>query len=207
MNPSAGPQPVIGLLGAPGSGKSLVAQQLATLGCAVIDADRLAKQALDEPQVRDELERWWGPSVLDPAGRVNPKTVAAIVFNDADELRRLEALVHPRVDARRAELCQCYQLDPAVRAVVQDIPLLLEKRLDSGCDVLVYVDAPKAVRLERVERERGWSAADLERREKKQMPLDTKRDRADYVVDNSVAKSVCLDQVRRILSQILHERP
>ena len=97
--------------------------------------------------------------------------------------------------------------DPAVRAIVQDIPLLLEKRLDSGCDVLVYVDAPKTVRLERVERERGWSAADLERREKKQMPLDTKRDRAHYVVDNSVGKSVCLDQVRRILSQILHERP
>ena len=204
MNGSAKHKPVIGLLGAPGSGKSLVARQLQQLGCAVIDADLLARQVLDEPAVRDQIVAWWGDGMVDAAGNVNRQAVGAIVFEHPAELAKLEALTHPRVHARRDQLRQQYQADPSIKAIVEDCPLLLEKQLEGVCDVLVYVDAPWEVRLARVQRTRGWDEAELRRREKNQWPLDTKRSRADYVVSNHATESETLTQVRRVLSQILH---
>lgn len=195
-------KPIIGLLGAPGSGKSLIARQFQQLGCAVIDADQLAREALNEPSVREQLRQWWGDQVVDEAGRVNRSAVGAIVFEDQTQLRRLEALTHPRVNARRQALRGQYQADPNVRAIVEDCPLLLEKQLTEGVDVLVYVDAPFEVRLQRVQQQRGWTAEELRRRENLQWPLDIKKNRADYVVTNHADEAESFDQVRRVLSQI-----
>ncbi|MEX0885647.1 MAG: dephospho-CoA kinase [Phycisphaeraceae bacterium] len=199
-------KPVIGLLGAPGSGKSLVARQFASLGCAVIDADAIAHAVLDEEPVKRALRDWLGPDVVGEAGRVDRRRVGARVFGDGEALARLEGLVHPRVGARRAELRAAYAADAGVRAIVEDSPLLIEKGLDAHCDVLVYVDAPRAVRAARVGASRGWSEADLDRREKNQASLDMKRSRADYVIDNSADEAGAQAQVRRVLWQILHER-
>src|SRR5690606_18451472 len=124
-----GSKPILGLLGAPGSGKSFVARQFEKLGCAVIDADALAKAALDEPAVRDQLVAWWGENILKPDGRVHRSALGRIVFNDRAELAKLEGLVHPIVAERRATLRAQHQADPAVRAIVEDVPLLLEKGL------------------------------------------------------------------------------
>lgn len=200
------PKPVIGILGGIGSGKSLVARQLASLGCGVIEADALAKAELDAPAVREELVRWWGPAVLDALGRVDRKAVGAIVFQQPEQLARLEALVHPRVHAQRAVLRQRYHADPAVRAIVEDMPLLLEKGFEDQCDVLVFVEASPATRLARVMRSRGWDQAELDRRQKSQLPLDTKARQADYVIDNNGGEAECFAQVRQMLSQILHQK-
>lgn len=205
MNTLSTSKPVIGLLGAPGSGKSLVARQMASLGCGVIDADRIAKEVLDEPVVREQLARWWGAGILTDEGRVDRSAVAGIVFHDPAELRRLESMIHPKVARRRATLREAMQADPSVRAIVEDVPLLLEKNLETDCDVLVFVDVPPAVRLQRVKQARGWSQEDLSAREKSQLPLDIKRSRADYVLDNSADESETLIQVRRVLSQIFQE--
>lgn len=205
-NTAGGPvrrKPIIGLLGAPGSGKSFVARTFAEQGAGVIDADRLARQALEEPAVREALRQWWGDAVFDAAGRVDRQAVGARVFEDAAALRRLESVVHPRVKAGRAALRDRYAVDRSVVAIVEDSPLLLEQGLDRECDVLVFVDAPRAVREQRVGETRGWSSAELARREKNQAPLDIKRDRADYVVNNSVERQLAHEQARRVLSQIL----
>ena len=77
--------------------------------------------------------------------------------------------------------------------------MLLERGLEGGCDALVLVETPAAVRQDRVARGRGWDAAELARREKSQLPLDTKRRRADYVVDGTADTSAMLDACRRIL--------
>ncbi|HEX7010738.1 MAG TPA: dephospho-CoA kinase [Phycisphaeraceae bacterium] len=199
-------KPIIGLIGAPGSGKSLVARQLAQLGCAVIDADALARDVLEEPQVIQQIADWWGPQVLDASGRVDRQALGRVVFNNRAELDRLEGLVHPRVHARRRQLRAQYEADPHVRAIVEDCPLLLEKELADDCDVLIYIDAPEAVRLGRVRAQRGWTARELQEREKNQWPLDMKRQRADYVIDNSASEAETFDQVRRVLSLILHGR-
>ena len=199
-------KPVIGLLGGVGSGKTLVAGQLESLGCAVIDADALAREVLARPAVIEQLYGWWGranPGVLDQAGQVDRRAVGRMVFAEKAQLERLEGLVHPLVQARRVELMRDYQARAGVLAVVEDCPLLLEKQLDGGCDVLIYVDVPRQMRLKRLQRTRDWTEADLARREKNQLPLDIKRSRADYVLDNSADQGHCFEQVRRVFSQIL----
>ncbi len=197
------PIPILGLLGAPGAGKSLVARQMASLGCVVIDADALAKQVLDEPDVSRQLADWWGSQVVLPDGRVDRAEVSQIVFSDRQALKRLESLIHPRVYARRQVLHeQALSSSPVVRAIVEDCPLLLETGLDEQCDVLVFVDASRATRLARVREERGWTPEDMDRREKNQTPLDIKRRRADYIVSNDAGEAQCLEETRRVLSQI-----
>lgn len=198
--------PTLGLLGAPGAGKSHVARVFAGLGAAVIDADALARVVLDDPEVAQELAAWWGPSVLTDQGRVDRAAVGRRVFGDAAAAvasrKRLEALIHPRVNAARAAARARHLADPAVSAVIEDCPLLLEEGLEGGCDALVYVDTPWAVRLERVSAARGWDADELARREKSQIPLDIKRRRADYVVQGTAARPAVHQACRRILVQL-----
>ena len=197
-----GPKPVVGLMGGIGSGKSTVARQLAALGCAVIDADDLARQALNDPAVKAELAQQWGGAVLQADGSVNRREIARLVFADADKLALLESLTHPRVHEQRQALRARFNADPSVRAIVEDCPLLLEKGIDRQCDVLVFVRASAEARAGRVAA-RGWSAEELARRERNQWPLDNKAQRADYVVENNAGEAECLDQVRRVLNTIL----
>lgn len=199
-------KPVIGLLGAPGSGKSMVARQMKELGAAVIDADAIAQAQLDIPEIRDQIVAWWGRSMLNPDGRIDRAAVARIVFDDPEKLDRLEALIHPRVRVERDRLRSEYQRDPSVKAIVEDVALLLESGSADGCDVLVFVDADRSERLARVRRSRGWSDADLAAREKNQWPLDRKRARADYVIRNDRGEAECFTQVRQVLSRVIHER-
>jgi dephospho-CoA kinase len=135
--PVAAGKPVIGLTGGIGSGKSLVASQLAALGCAVIDADEIAAQALEDPHVVREVLEKWGEAVRGPDGRIDRQALARIVFDDPDELARLEELIHPMVHRSRAALHRRYQRDPLVRAIVEDCPLLMEKGLDADCDAVL----------------------------------------------------------------------
>ncbi len=198
-------KPVIGLIGGIGSGKSLVAGQLADMGCAVIDADVLAREALERDDVRRTLTQWWGQGVLASGGGVNRAAVAKIVFDAPAALERLEGLIHPMVHERRRLLRQGYQDDPAVVAIVEDCPLLVETGLDAECDVLIFVRASQAVRQRRVAEHRGWSPQELARREKRQMPLDKKAALADYFIDNDAGPGQCLAQTRRVLSQIIQQ--
>lgn len=202
-DPAAPTKPVIGLLGAPGSGKSFVAAQFAAMGAAVIDADAIARDVLDHPDVRRTLAAWWGDAVLQEDGRVDRAAVGRRVFDDPAELARLEALVHPRVNAERTRLRELHRGEKHVVAIIEDCPLLLERELDRDCDVLIFVDVPLEVRRRRVRETRGWSADELARREKNQAPLDIKCRRADYILDNHAEPSVVRTQARRLLDEIL----
>ena len=193
---------VIGMAGGIGAGKSEVARALAELGCVVADSDKAAREALDRPDVRETLVGWWGPEILADDGRVDRKRVAAIVFGDPSERQRLEALVHPIVRRGRDELRRM-AVEAGAPAVVIDAPLLFEAGLDAECDAVLFVDAPRAVRVERVRETRGWDEGELERREKVQIPLDAKRHRSDYEVVNNADPEQLRLRVRRILDQIL----
>ncbi len=197
--------PTLGLLGAPGAGKSHVARVFAGLGAAVIDADALARAVLDDPEVAGELAAWWGADVLTDQGQVDRSAVAQRVFGDRPAAvanrERLEGLIHPRVNAARAAARAGHLADPAVTAVIEDCPLLLEEGLEGRCDALVYVDTPWEVRLERVSTARGWDAAELARRDKSQLPLDIKRRRADYVLQGTAASSVMLQACQKIFAE------
>lgn len=175
---------ILGLAGGIGAGKSEVARLLAERGALVTDSDQEAKAALDRPEVRGELVRWWGPEILNTEGRVDRKAVARIIFADAAQRLRLEALVHPLVKATRAQLVDRAK-GQGVRLVVIDAPLLFEAGLDAECDAVLFVDAPREQRLARVQATRGWDEAELDRREKAQIPLDEKRRRSDEVILNT----------------------
>ena len=197
---------MIGLMGGVGSGKSLVADQLASLGCGVIDSDALGHAALEDAEIRAELVRRWGGEILAAGGRVDRAKVARMVFERPQRLRELEKLVHPRVHAERKRLREAYEADESVKAIVEDCPLLVETGVDGQCDVTIFVAADRQRRLERVAAQRGWDEPELADREKQQVGLDRKADLADYVVDNNAGEEDCLSQVRRVLSQILHTR-
>jgi len=160
------------------------------LGAWVLDADQTAHQVLTDPEVIASLTDWWGDSVLGSDGQIDRARVAQIVFEDPKQRRRLENLIHPRVFARWAETLQRCRSEPGFApAVVIDAPLLFECGLDSECDVIVFVDVPEEIRARRVQEGRGWSLAELRRREKMQKSLDIKRDRADHIVENNSSVS------------------
>ncbi len=196
-------KPVIGLVGAVGAGKTLAAQLFMEQGCAVIDADELARQALEEPDVRRQIEQHWGPQVLGEAGLIDRDALASRVFDDKQALDDLEQIIHPRVHAARQRLRRQHDSDDRVRAIIEDCPLLLEKHLEDQCDHLVFVDAPRSLRVRRVRQNRGWSEQNLADREKNQMGVDFKARRADYVVVNDADPQHLASQVRSVLFQIL----
>ncbi|MBI1370229.1 MAG: dephospho-CoA kinase [Planctomycetes bacterium] len=199
---ASSPKPIIGLAGGIGAGKSTVARQLASLGALVIDADAIAKAALDLDDVKRELRAWWGDEVIDAAGRVDRKAVARRVFDHPTERKRLEGLIHPIVAAERDRLIAAGEADPAVKAIVLDVPLLFEVGLDQRCDRVVFVDADRATRLRRVAA-RGWDAAEMDRREKNQWPLDRKLQLAHDIIDNTISEADCFSQVQALLRRIL----
>lgn len=196
-------RPVVGLSGGIGSGKSAVARILAELGAAVINSDDLNRQELEEQEVRDTLASWWGPDVLGPDGRIDRAAVARIVFADETQRHRLEGLMHPRIERRRAALTAQYELDPRIRLIVIDAPLLYEAGLDRQCDAVIFVDAPRELRLARVRETRGWTDAELNRREKFQQPLEMKRARANYTCTNNSNLDDLRRQVESIFSRIV----
>ena len=199
--------PVIGLLGAPGSGKSHYSRVFADHGAVVIDADALAREALTLPEVSKALVQRWGSGVLNGAGQIDRKAVGGLVFNNPEELAALETIVHPRVNAQRRQLREQWQDTPGVVAIIEDCPLLLERGLEADCDILAFIDTPREVRLQRVIATRGWDEAELNRREKNQWPLDTKRRRADYILPGDADDSLIHDRVHSLLEKVQASGP
>ncbi len=188
---------VVGLVGGIGSGKSEVARLLGEHGYVVVDSDAEARACLDRPDVRDRLVEWWGRRVLDEQGRVDRREVARIVFGDAKERARLEELVHPLVRRRRADMKAQAEREGA-RGVVVDAPLLLEAGVDAECDVLVFVDAPRELRLQRVRASRGWDEEQMAGREAAQWPLEEKRRRCDIEIANDGDLGALRERVARL---------
>jgi dephospho-CoA kinase len=206
-------RPIIGVAGGIGSGKSFVARLFGELGCLVIDSDEQVRAAYRTQAVRDALRQWWGERVFRPDGSVDRQAVAAIVFADDAERQRLEALTHPIVNSSRDKMMRdAIAATEASEggsggpvAFVWDVPLLFETGLNRRCDRVVFVDAPPAVRLSRVQQTRGWSREELDRREKSQWPLDKKRSISHDIVSNVGEPEVVREQVRDVLRRTISE--
>jgi dephospho-CoA kinase len=178
---------VIGILGGVASGKSWVAGQLAARGAGVLDADGAGHAVLRLPQIEAAARQRWGAAVFGPDGHIDRRRLAGIVFTPSREGEQerayLEKLTHPEIGRLLAR--QAAELTATGRTVaVLDAPLLLEAGWNKLCQMLVYVDAPREVRLARA-RQRGWSEEDFTVREGAQDSLDWKRARADVIIDNS----------------------
>jgi dephospho-CoA kinase len=198
-------KPIIGLTGGIGSGKTFVAKMFGDEGCLVINSDEMVRHAYHDETVKHTLKQWWGKMVFEPNGEVDRSAIARKIFNMPSERTRLERLIHPIVNEHREHMMKAAAYDPAFRAYVWDTPLLLETQLSKHCDAVVFIDAPREVRLERL-KGRGWDETELNRREKSQMPLDKKAEMADYSVVNPGGPEGADEvrrQVREVLSRIL----
>ena len=174
----------IALTGGIGSGKSTVSRLLAEKGAIIVDADAIAREIVEpgEPAL-EEIRVAFGPEVIDADGLLRRSKLAEIVFDDPDALARLNAITHPRIAARSAELLEAA---PADAVVVYDMPLLVEQgpQALSGWDAIVVVDAPDEVRLSRLIA-RGVDRDDAQRRMAAQVSRDVRLAAADHVIDNS----------------------
>ena len=191
---------LIGLTGNIASGKSTVARLLAARGATIIDADLLARQAVEVgTPAYDKILQRWGRDVLAPDGMLDRAALRERVFADQDELEELNQIVHPEVTRMRDEMV-AEARDRGDRIVVCDIPLLFENDLAGSFDRIMLVDAPRPMRLERLVRERGLHEAEAMKMIAAQMPAELKRARADYVIDNTGA----LDDLEARVDEVWH---
>ncbi len=200
MTAARGDKRVVGLIGGIGSGKSQVAAAFARHGARVIAGDQLAHAALRDPDIRARIAARWGEGVLDEDGEVNRRRLAAVVFADPAELKALEAITHPWIRRRLHGEMEAARANPRVPLVVLDAAIMLEAGWNDVCDCLVYIEAPRAVRLARVARQRGWTEKEVDAREQAQLPLTEKVVRADHVLDNSAS----LEHLNRQVNDLLH---
>ncbi|HEX7122170.1 MAG TPA: dephospho-CoA kinase [Gemmatimonadaceae bacterium] len=176
---------LVALTGNIASGKTEAARRLASLGATVIEADVLAREVVEagQPAWSDIVARW-GEGILDADRQIDRAALRRIVFTDPAARRALEEITHPRIEARRRAL-----IDEARRRgdriVVSDIPLLFETGMEGRFDRVILVDAPEAIRRERLVQRRGLSEADAQQMIAAQMPAALKRERADYVIENT----------------------
>lgn len=189
---------VVGLTGNIAAGKSAVAQQLVARGAWLIDADQLAREAVapGSPGLAAIRARW-GDAVLGPDGDLDRAALRRIVFADAAERAALDAIVHPAVTRHRdRELARA--ASAGARIVIADIPLLFETGLDRSVDLVVLVDAPEALRRERLVRDRGLDAAEAQAMIDAQMPSRDKRARAAIVLDNDGSREALAAECARL---------
>ncbi|MEU7891322.1 dephospho-CoA kinase [Nonomuraea sp. NPDC049152] len=172
----------VGLTGGIGSGKSEVSRRLAERGAVVIDADKIAREVV-EPGTEGlaRVVAAFGDEILREDGSLNRERLGSIVFADPDKLATLNAIVHPLVGERVAEL-QKSAPDGAV--VVYDVPLLAENKLAPMYEVVIVVDASDEIRVERLTKVRGMSEPDARARIAAQATREERLAVADIVIPN-----------------------
>lgn len=189
----------VGLTGGIASGKSLVANELAARGGVIIDADLLAREVVEPgtPGLAAIIERF-GPDVL-ADGRLDRAALARIVFADEAARRDLEAIVHPAVRRRAAEL---EAEAPADAVVVHVIPLLVETGQQDSFDVVLTVDVDRETQIERLQQRDGVSRAEAERRLAAQVSREQRSAAADVIIDNAADVTELKKHVERIWAEL-----
>jgi dephospho-CoA kinase len=175
---------VVGITGGVGTGKSTVAKMLKELGAEVIDADRLAHEAMQPRRAAwRRIVRRFGRTILTPDGSIYRPALGRLVFRDAKARRRLEAIIHPEVIRRTTIRVAQLRRQGRARVAVLDVPLLVEAGMHQLVDLLLVVRAPRSVQRRRL-KARGWSDHEIRRRVAAQWTLSAKVALADVVIDN-----------------------
>ncbi|KQV25028.1 dephospho-CoA kinase [Yonghaparkia sp. Root332] len=198
---------VIGLTGGIAAGKSAVAARLAELGAVIVDADRLAREAVapGTPGLSAVVQRF-GETVLDAEGALNRTALGAIIFGSEVDRRDLNAIVHPEVRRLYRERVEAIAASDPDAVVVYDVPLLAEARAADEFALVVVVDAPPDVRVERLVRLRGLDRAAAEARVAAQIPDAERRAMADIVIDSSGTLDATLEQVDAVWERLVAQR-
>lgn len=197
---------VLGLTGGMGSGKTTVAGIFRRFGAGIIDVDQVARELVmpGRPALK-EIVRCFGHEVLNEDGTLDRRRLGDIVFNNREELARLDAIMYPRMfrevrrRLRKMEERRHGNGDGAYRrAVVIDAAILLEAGMDRLADKVIAVYAKDEIRAERIIKRTGLSHEDALARMRAQGPQSCKVERADFVIDNSGSEEDTLRQASEI---------
>ncbi len=185
---------VVGLTGGIGSGKSLAAQFFSQLGALVIDADQLARSAIERgSEGFDEVLLRFGDSVL-KNGDIDRVALGQIVFENPQAKKDLEEIIHPRIRAEFEEAVA--SLNPG-QIMVYEIPLLVETNAADRFDFIITVESDPELRKQRL-RARGMFSSDIEKRMAAQATQEQRRAIADCVLTNDGTEDELLRQVENI---------
>jgi len=194
---------VAGLTGGIATGKSTVSHFLSEAGARIIDADKIAREVVEQgAPAYDEIRAFFGEEILLPNGDIDRERLGDIIFNDSDKKKRLDAIVHPRVFERSAALIAEIAAREPGAVVILDIPLLLEADMDRDLAEVIVVYVPEALQLQRLMARDGIDEKAAMARIRSQMPIEEKRKRATRVIDNSGSRSACRQQALKALDRL-----
>ena len=197
---------IIGLTGGIGSGKSTVARIFAERGFPIVDADKVAREVVETPQLLEQLQKAFGSTILDGAGKLRRSRLAELAFATQEKTELLNSIVQkPIADELRARL-HAAESDPAntSHAVIYDAPLIVESGSAGDFDYLIVVEAAKAVRTQRLVTQRHMDEADVANRMAQQATDEQRRGVANWVITNNRTELQLSVQVDRVLADLIN---
>lgn len=175
---------LVGLTGSIGAGKSLVAEHFRNAGIPVLSADAIAKELMaDDPGMRQDIINAFGPEAYSD-GELNRKWIAARVFDDREQLEKLNSIVHPRTIAEQGVRARKL-IDDGHRIVACEAALIFESGGENRFDYIVVVDADQDIRYRRAAERDGVTVEDIRKRDEMQIPAQEKVKAADFVIENN----------------------
>lgn len=195
---------IIGLTGGIASGKSTVSSFFRQKGAAVLDADQIARE-LSEPggELHAEYVRHFGAEVLQNDGTLDRRRIGQIVFSDPQQKQWLDTVSHPAI---RGELLRqlAQKQNEKQRLILLDIPLLFESGWDKMADKTCLVYVNETIQLQRLMKRNGYTRREAQDRIAAQMPLEEKKKRADYLIDNNGSLTDTIRQAEALLREWIH---
>ena len=196
---------IIGLTGGIGSGKSTVAKIFAERGFPIVDADKVAREVVETPQLLEQLQKAFGSTILDGTGKLRRSRLAELAFATQEKTELLNSIVQkPIADELRARL-HAAENDPAntSHAVIYDAPLIVESGSAGDFDYLIVVEAEKAVRIQRLVTQRHMDEADVANRMAQQATDEQRRGVANWVITNNRTELQLSVQVDKVLADLI----
>ena len=182
---------LIGLTGGIATGKSTVSGMIAKYGIPIIDADKIAHDCLDKPEVQKQLIKYFGDNILS-SKKVNRRMLGKKVFSNHNKLKQLNAIMEPVI---RQQIIEKIKLQRDQKVVVLDAPLLFEQHYDKMMDFIIVVYTDYHTQIKRLMKRDGISIGDAEKRVRVQMPIKEKIKYADLAVNNNMSIEYTKSQV------------
>jgi dephospho-CoA kinase len=197
--------PIIGLLGGVGAGKTTVARAFAARGCAVISADEINHNLLAQDDVIAHLKETFGDDIITIDGKIDRPRLGDIVFSDDAKRIILNDYLHPIICQQALEQIGIAQGNKDCKAIILDIPLLLEVGHEKWCNTLIYIEVTEEIRHQRLLQRSGWNIQKIKNIENSQFTLDKKEKLSDHNLCNSFGLPELGSQVDKKLSLIIKQ--
>ena len=192
---------IIGLTGGIGSGKSTVANYIASKGIPVYIADEEAKKIMEREDVKQKIQNLFDQSVFNSDNSLNRKKIAELVFNHPEKLKKLNTIVHPEVQLHFKNWVKEHKNFPYI---IKEVAILFETGGNKQCDKVILITAPEELRIERAMKRDNLTKKDILVRINNQLPDSKKKKLSDFIVENINLNNTFLkiDEILKILAKL-----